>query len=69
MRIEEIYQCFLQCESISTDTRKREPNSLFVALKGDNFDANTFAEEALKKELGSIFRVSVEIDSHCKKHW
>lgn len=53
MKIEEIYQCFLQCESISTDTRKIEPNSLFVALKGDNFDANTFAEEALKK--GALF--------------
>ncbi|MES2813116.1 MAG: UDP-N-acetylmuramoyl-tripeptide--D-alanyl-D-alanine ligase [Bacteroidota bacterium] len=49
MKIEEIYQCFLQCESVSTDTRKIEPNSLFVALKGENFDANTFAQEALNK--------------------
>lgn len=49
MRIEELYQCFLQCDSVSIDTRKIEPNSLFIALKGDNFDANTFAEEALKK--------------------
>lgn len=53
MRIEEIYQCFLQCESISTDTRKIEPNTLFVALKGENFDANTFAQEALNK--GALF--------------
>lgn len=53
MKIEEIYQCFLQCDSISTDTRKIEPNSLFVALKGDNFDANTFAQEALNK--GALF--------------
>lgn len=49
MRIEEIYQCFLQCESVSIDTRKIAPNSLFIALKGEHFDANTFAEEALKK--------------------
>lgn len=49
MKIEEIYECFLQCDSISTDTRKIEKNSLFVALKGENFDANTFAEEAIKK--------------------
>ncbi|MGH2667238.1 UDP-N-acetylmuramoyl-tripeptide--D-alanyl-D-alanine ligase [Flavobacterium sp.] len=49
MKIEEIYQCFLQCDSVSTDTRKIDPNSLFVALKGDNFDANTFAQEALNK--------------------
>lgn len=53
MRIEDIYQCFLQCESVSTDTRKIEPNSLFIALKGENFNANTFAEEALKK--GALF--------------
>ena len=53
MRIEEIYQCFLQCDSVSTDTRKIEPNSLFIALKGENFDANTFASEALKK--GALF--------------
>lgn len=53
MKIEEIYQCFLQCESVSTDTRKIEPHSLFIALKGDNFDANTFAAQALAK--GALF--------------
>ena len=53
MKIEEIYQCFLQCESVSTDTRKIAPNSLFIALKGENFDANTFAKEALEK--GALF--------------
>ena len=47
MKIEEIYKCFLQCSSVSTDTRKIEPNSLFFALKGENFDANSFASEAL----------------------
>ncbi|AWH83895.1 UDP-N-acetylmuramoyl-tripeptide--D-alanyl-D-alanine ligase [Flavobacterium album] len=49
MEIQELYSYFLQCSAISTDTRKIEPGSLFVALKGDNFDANSFAEEALKK--------------------
>jgi UDP-N-acetylmuramoyl-tripeptide--D-alanyl-D-alanine ligase len=49
MKTEELYQYFLSCTSISTDTRKIAPGSLFVALKGENFDANTFAEEALAK--------------------
>lgn len=49
MRIEELYQCFLECDGISTDTRNINENSLFIALKGDNFDANTFASEALLK--------------------
>lgn len=49
MKIEALYHCFLQCTQISTDTRKIEKNSMFFALKGENFDANTFAEAALEK--------------------
>jgi UDP-N-acetylmuramoyl-tripeptide--D-alanyl-D-alanine ligase len=49
MKIEEIYNHFLLCSAVCTDTRKIEENCLFVALKGNNFDANTFAEEALEK--------------------
>ncbi|MDM1347697.1 UDP-N-acetylmuramoyl-tripeptide--D-alanyl-D-alanine ligase [Myroides marinus] len=49
MDITELYQCFLQCDGVSTDTRNIHPNSLFFALKGDNFDANEFAQEALNK--------------------
>ena len=44
-----LYDHFLKCRKISTDTRKIEPNSIFFALKGPNFDANAFAEEALGK--------------------
>jgi UDP-N-acetylmuramoyl-tripeptide--D-alanyl-D-alanine ligase len=49
MEISKIHALFLQCSGISTDTRKIEANSLFVALKGDNFDANTFAASAIEK--------------------
>ncbi len=49
MEISKIHAFFLQCSGISTDTRKIEANSLFVALKGDNFDANTFATSAIEK--------------------
>ncbi len=49
MKIEDLYQCFLQCTGVSTDTRKIENDSLFIALKGDNFDANTFGEQAILK--------------------
>jgi UDP-N-acetylmuramoyl-tripeptide--D-alanyl-D-alanine ligase len=44
-----IHSLFIKCNSVSIDTRKIEPNSLFVAIKGENFDANTFAKEALGK--------------------
>ena len=35
--------------SVCTDTRKIEEGCLFIALKGENFDGNTFVEEALSK--------------------
>jgi UDP-N-acetylmuramoyl-tripeptide--D-alanyl-D-alanine ligase len=44
-----LHSLFLNCSSVSTDTRKIENDCLFVALKGENFDANTFSKEALEK--------------------
>ncbi|WP_252235494.1 UDP-N-acetylmuramoyl-tripeptide--D-alanyl-D-alanine ligase [Clostridium sp. CH2] len=35
-------------EKISTDTRKIDKNSLFIALKGNNFNGNNYAVEAIK---------------------
>lgn len=49
MDIANIHNLFLKCNSVSIDTRKIQPNSLFIAIKGENFDANTFAQEALDK--------------------
>ncbi|GIZ08540.1 UDP-N-acetylmuramoyl-tripeptide--D-alanyl-D-alanine ligase [Flavobacterium sp. UMI-01] len=49
MNISEIHSLFLKCSTISIDTRKIEKGSLFVAIKGERFDANTFAKEALDK--------------------
>lgn len=49
MNIQNIHDLFLKCSNVSIDTRKIEPNSFFVAIKGERFDANTFAKEALEK--------------------
>ena len=49
MNIQKLYQFYQQSYTISTDTRKIKRNSIFFALKGDNFNGNLFAEEALKK--------------------
>ncbi|WP_252246963.1 UDP-N-acetylmuramoyl-tripeptide--D-alanyl-D-alanine ligase [Clostridium sp. ZBS4] len=35
-------------EKISTDTRKIDKNSLFIALKGNNFNGNNYVVEAIK---------------------
>jgi UDP-N-acetylmuramoyl-tripeptide--D-alanyl-D-alanine ligase len=44
-----LHSLFLKYPVVSTDTRKIEPNSIFFALKGEKFDANTFTKEALEK--------------------
>ena len=49
MTIEKLHQEFLSSSGICTDTRNITKNCLFVALKGDNFNGNTFAKEAIKK--------------------
>ena len=49
MKIEQLHQLFLHSSGICTDTRKITENCLFFALKGENFNGNTFADEALKQ--------------------
>ena len=48
MEISKLYQIFLQSAGVNTDTRTIGKNQLFVALKGENFDGNTFALQALE---------------------
>ncbi len=47
--IEKLYTLFLEHPVICTDTRNISPGSIFFALKGTNFNANSFASEALSK--------------------
>ena len=49
MSIEQIYQIYLQYRHITTDTRQIKPNNLFFALKGERFDGNIYAAQALEK--------------------
>jgi UDP-N-acetylmuramoyl-tripeptide--D-alanyl-D-alanine ligase len=45
--IEKLYQLYQMHPSVSTDTRKVGPGDLFFALKGENFNGNRFALQAL----------------------
>lgn len=46
--IEDLYKLFIDYnQKITTDTRKLESGAIFFALKGDNFDANLFAKNAI----------------------
>lgn len=49
MDIKKIHELFLNSSSVCTDTRKINKDCIFFALKGDNFNGNEFASEALKK--------------------
>ena len=49
MEINELYQIFLQSPRITTDSRNCPQNSIFFALKGNNFNGNAFAKNALEK--------------------
>lgn len=49
MEISQLHQLYLKSSGICTDTRNINPGSIFFALKGANFDANSFAAEALEK--------------------
>ena len=44
----ELYNIFEQCSGVTTDSRKVGNGELFFALRGDNFDGNRFAIQALK---------------------
>ncbi|WP_297693778.1 UDP-N-acetylmuramoyl-tripeptide--D-alanyl-D-alanine ligase [uncultured Eudoraea sp.] len=48
MTIEKLHQLFLKYPQVCTDTRNIQPNCIFFAFKGPNFNGNKFASEAIK---------------------
>ena len=58
MEIKDLYDIFLQSAGVCTDTRTLKKNQLFFALKGENFDGNRFALQALEK--GALYAVAGE---------
>lgn len=53
--IKELYQIYLQHPSVQTDTRKLKSGDLFFALKGENFNGNKFAMQAI--DAGAAYAV------------
>jgi len=49
MDITQLYELFKEHLVICTDSRKITPDCIYVSLRGENFDGNSFAIEALKK--------------------
>lgn len=49
MEIKQLHKRYLDTYLVDTDTRKIREGSLFFALKGENFNGNEFAKQALDK--------------------
>ncbi len=63
MTIPEIYSLFKETTGVSTDTRKVGKGQFFIALKGANFNGNTYAQQAL--EAGASY-VLIDEEKHKK---
>ena len=62
MEIKELYHLYKKSYKVTTDTRLQLNNSIFFALKGDNFNGNLYAKDALEK--GASFAVIDEEQDH-----
>ncbi|UTD15135.1 UDP-N-acetylmuramoyl-tripeptide--D-alanyl-D-alanine ligase [Tenacibaculum mesophilum] len=60
MKIEELYSLYITHGLVDTDTRTIRKNTLFFALKGENFNGNKFAEEAITN--GASYAIIDEAD-------
>ena len=60
MSIPELYTLFLKHPQVQTDTRSLKAGDLFFALKGDKFNGNQFAQQAL--DQGAAYAVIDEAE-------
>lgn len=49
MNIKELYKLYLKYPRVIIDSRQIQPSSIYFALKGERFDGNKFAYEALER--------------------
>ena len=61
MEIKELYKLYQQHPCITTDSRNCPEGSIFLALKGESFNGNKFALQALEK--GCAYAI---IDEECR---
>lgn len=65
MKTEKLYSLFKKYPSICTDTRKIKKNDLFFALKGNTFNGNKFAQDAIS--LGCAYAIIDEEQNSIQK--
>jgi len=67
MTLEDLYNEYLKSRTVTTDSRKVTPGCLFFALKGETFDGNAYAAQALRDgaALAIIDTPQYNTDSRC----
>lgn len=55
MEMSDLYALYLKHPQVQTDTRSLQPGDLFFALKGDQFNGNRFAQQAI--DQGAAYAV------------
>lgn len=64
MTVEEFYPIYQIKQNICIDSRKAQTGSVFIGIKGDNFDGNDFAELALENGCDWAIIDNPNIRSH-----
>ncbi len=67
IQIKELYEHFLKYPAITTDSRKIKRNAIFFALKGESFDGNKFALQAIANgcSLAVVDDPKLKKEEHC----
>ncbi|MBO7100720.1 MAG: UDP-N-acetylmuramoyl-tripeptide--D-alanyl-D-alanine ligase [Bacteroidales bacterium] len=65
--IDRLYQAYLRSRTVTTDSRNITPGCLFFAFKGEHFDGNAFAPQALEQgaALCVISDEKYNVDDRC----
>ena len=64
--MQNLFELFYDSSGVCTDTRNIKKDSLFIALKGDNFNGNLFAKEAISS--GAKYALVDEVTFVDDKH-
>lgn len=67
--MESIFEKFYECTGVSTDTRSIKKDNLFIALKGENFNGNEYADIALDEGAKYAVVSDVSQKDHQNKYF
>ena len=61
--IASLYETYIRGHRVTTDSRNIQPGDVFIALRGDNFNGNKFAQQALSQGAATAIIDDPEFDN------